>query len=346
MEYIYSPDEFQWNIPDFSPDKGKSLSKFDEIIIHKWNEAMQKGFFKYELNLKTRILPGKRGYIAQLNPLRFSERRKPQHIQSVNQGFDPTTFNFNKIEEREVLLFLKGSHWKSQGAENNLNNKIIINVSPLEYGHCLIVPEVDKCLPQAITPFGLQFAVEILLLSKHSGLCVGFNSLCALASVNHLHFHSYYLEQMLPVNKCKARYLTKNLYEILDWPASGFIFQLEGDYLETFIENVEKVVTYFQKEEIAHNIMIARGPQYDQDPTANNNNSIRLFLWPRMKFQGAKQSDCFNIALAELSGQLPIKDQKSFEEITEELVDRTIQDAAFNEKDFESLKEQVIALVS
>ncbi|CAI9730145.1 Hypothetical predicted protein [Octopus vulgaris] len=342
MEFIYNPQEFHWSLPGCSAYKEIPLSKFDKIIIEKWNEAMQKGYFKYELNLKTKILPGKRGYVAQLNPLRFIERRKPQHIQSVNQEFDPNSFNFNKIHEKEVLLLPVGLHWMNHDPHNKLKNKIIINVSPLEFGHCLIIPEINKCLPQAVTSFGLQLAVEFLLLSKHLGLCVGFNSLCALASVNHLHFHSYYLDELLPIKKC---HLTKNLYEILDWPASGFIFQLEENALVTFIENVVKVTQYFQKEEIAHNIMISRGTIYSQHHMENDN-AINLFLWPRIKYEGAKNSDCFNIALAELAGQLPIKDLKSFEEITEELVDQTINEAGFNERDFEVLKKHVISLVS
>ncbi|XP_052827940.1 GDP-D-glucose phosphorylase 1 [Octopus bimaculoides] len=167
MEFIYNPQEFHWSLPGCSEYKEIPLSKFDKIIIEKWNEAMQKGYFKYELNIKTKILPGKRGYVAQLNPLRFIERRKPQHIQSVNQEFDPNSFNFNKIHEKEVLLLPVGLHWMNHDPHDKLQNKIIINVSPLEFGHCLIVPEINKCLPQAVTSFGLQLAVEFLLLSKH-----------------------------------------------------------------------------------------------------------------------------------------------------------------------------------
>lgn len=39
-------------------------------------------------------------------------------------------------------------------------------------------------------------------------------------------------------------------------------------------------------------------------------------------------------------------DLKSFEEITEELVDQTINEASYNERDFEVLKKHVISLVS
>ncbi len=35
-----------------------------------------------------------------------------------------------------------------------------------------------------------------------SGFRLGFNSLCAYASVNHLHFHAYYLENELLVEHC------------------------------------------------------------------------------------------------------------------------------------------------
>ena len=38
----------------------------------------------------------------QRNPKRFSQRRHPAEISSLQQPFDPDSFNFNKIHHREV----------------------------------------------------------------------------------------------------------------------------------------------------------------------------------------------------------------------------------------------------
>lgn len=52
-------------------------------------------------------------FLFQLNPLRFTERRKPQDIQNINQKFDPNKFNFTKISKQEILLHPVGSHWSA-----------------------------------------------------------------------------------------------------------------------------------------------------------------------------------------------------------------------------------------
>ena len=34
---------------------------------------------------------------------------------------------------------------------------LVINVSPMEYGHCLLVPQIDACLPQVTNSLSHQF---------------------------------------------------------------------------------------------------------------------------------------------------------------------------------------------
>lgn len=44
---------------------------------------------------------------------------------------------------------------------------MIVNVSPLEYGHILIVPDIDAFFPQILTQFAIKTALECMLLSSH-----------------------------------------------------------------------------------------------------------------------------------------------------------------------------------
>jgi hypothetical protein len=71
---------------------------------------------------------------------------------------------------------------------------IIINVSPIEFGHCLFVPKLNDCLPQILTEYSIHLALQIMLSSGRKNFKMAFNSLCAYASVNHLHWHLYYLQ--------------------------------------------------------------------------------------------------------------------------------------------------------
>lgn len=44
----------------------------------------------------------------------------------------------------------------------------MVNVSPLEHCHVLLVPNPEKCLPQFLTEESLNLAVQLCLLSDSS----------------------------------------------------------------------------------------------------------------------------------------------------------------------------------
>jgi GDP-D-glucose phosphorylase len=51
---------------------------------------------------------------------------------SVRQPFDPEKFNFNKVEPDKELVF---------ETQQDKEDICIINVSPIEFGHCLFLPQ-------------------------------------------------------------------------------------------------------------------------------------------------------------------------------------------------------------
>ena len=96
--------------------------------------------------------------LHQLNPKRATHRRTPQDFQQVNAAFDPKLFNFNKVSSQEILMKLEnGSH--------GCDNVVIINVSPFEFGSCLLVPSVSQNIRQKITPEGLELLINLMLCS-------------------------------------------------------------------------------------------------------------------------------------------------------------------------------------
>lgn len=67
---------------------------------------------------------------------------------SVRQKFNPDQFNFTKInKEKELVCELhNGDNFcKSPLSARDI---VIINVSPIDLGHCLLVPQTESCLPQ------------------------------------------------------------------------------------------------------------------------------------------------------------------------------------------------------
>ncbi|KAK3586856.1 hypothetical protein CHS0354_034894 [Potamilus streckersoni] len=332
------------------------LSEFDHELRTRWNKALDEGHFRYKLDkLKTRII-GTKGYVAQLNVKRAQERRKPAEITHVNQPFNPAGFNFTKIQPNEILFKIvksgaKRSHNQANGywqegdsSKSKVQDLMIINASPLEYGHVLIVPDVDAMKPQILTQHGLRLAIDVMLLSRHRGFRVGFNSLCAFASVNHQHIHAYYVETELMVEHCPVTHISGILHEINITPAKGFAFQLHGSTIDQTVSVIINIIQYFQQNEIAHNLFLTRGTVFGQ-PRDSTLRTIRFLLFPRKKFIGIKEEAAFNVAVAELSGHLPIKIEEMFEDLDEEKIEQTIRDqAVLEETEYNKIKQDVLKI--
>ncbi|GLC43999.1 hypothetical protein PLESTB_000218400 [Pleodorina starrii] len=198
-------------------------SVLETTLMTMWEERAERGLFRYDVTqCPTRVLPGKLGFVAQLNEGRATKKRPTElTVDRVLQPFDPAKFNFKKAAISEALVaFAPGNDDDgaagaggrrppdlaaagaagagAAGSSANSPNLVIINVSPIDYGHVLLVPRVLDNLPQAVSRdtvlLALQFARE--LGSPH--FRVGYNSLGAYATINHLHFQSYYLAATLP----------------------------------------------------------------------------------------------------------------------------------------------------
>lgn len=61
-------------------------------------------------------------------------------------------------------------------------------MSPIEYGHVLLIPRVLECLPQRIDLDSLLLALHMAEEAASPYFRLGYNSLGAFATINHLHF--------------------------------------------------------------------------------------------------------------------------------------------------------------
>ena len=105
--------------------------------------------------------------------------------------FDSAGFHFNKpFLAKEVL-------WQGDLAGRPAH--LFYNKFPFARLHGLLVPEPLREMPQFLTPELHGWAWDLCAQSGVPGLCLGYNSHGAGASVNHLHFQSFVQAQPLPV---------------------------------------------------------------------------------------------------------------------------------------------------
>uniref|UniRef100_A0A8C6SL69 GDP-D-glucose phosphorylase 1 n=1 Tax=Neogobius melanostomus TaxID=47308 RepID=A0A8C6SL69_9GOBI len=324
-------------------------SPFDTVIQDGWTVRMDKGLFRYRLgDLQTRLLPGHCGYVAQLNVQRGIERRKPQEILSIQQEFNGKQFNFNKINPEEIICEMVQCAESSTIHQSSPGKMLVlVNVSPLEFGHCLFVPDPLQCYPQVLTKFAVEVGIETIFLSSSPGFRMGFNSLGAFASVNHLHLHGYYLDHELALESTEVKPLVpeKDFYRLINYHA-GFLFYTKTKTVGKVAESVCKVTDFLVERNIAHNLFLTRGcPPSECKPSGRESSSrkgVRIILWPRKSCFGAKEESAFNVALCELAGHLPFKNIIDYEKATEEGVIEIINKYLLSMEEFLSLEQQLI----
>ncbi|XP_050526489.1 GDP-D-glucose phosphorylase 1 [Daktulosphaira vitifoliae] len=219
--FKYNDDNF---IFDVSWTSISTHSKFDELFKKTWIEKEEKNLFRYKYKSQNVVrLPGKYQFIKVLNIDRATKRRTPASFHKVLQPFDDSLFNFTKINHEEYLFKLESPY---NSCENSSDDILAINSSPLGDFHSLILPKISSKLPQSINNYSLHLSLQILLLSASPAMRIGYNSLCAYASVNHLHLHFYYLPYKMYLETCEVEYLSGSCYIIKDYPGKGFVFFL------------------------------------------------------------------------------------------------------------------------
>ncbi|XP_012524633.1 GDP-D-glucose phosphorylase 1 [Monomorium pharaonis] len=310
---------FAYDIKDFNFDVNsceENESSFDNVLQRTWTHAEKINVFRYILNIRdSKILKGKYRFLAQLNPDRAQTRRAPELITSMLQHFSPTGFNFTKLMQQE-MLFDVGS--------GDTNDIVAINVSPLEQCHCLLLTERLKCLPQIMTEYSLHKVLDLCLLSNSWSLRAAFNGLCAIASVNHLHWHLYYLKHEMLLEYIDICNYISGVHLLVDYPAKGFCLKL-SDFkdIKDFVSRAFLVINYLQLRQMAHNVYVTRAKAKCNDKLYND---LRIYIWVRKPFIGMKDTTAFTIAACELFGHLSIGDENIYNNLTEENVSSVLHD--------------------
>ncbi|XP_064373848.1 GDP-D-glucose phosphorylase 1 isoform X1 [Dromaius novaehollandiae] len=353
-DFVYSEDEFVlhgagWGSEPDPP--GYPLSHFDRALQDGWKHRMELGLFRYHLGeLQTRVLPGPMRLVAQLNIQRGVEKRKSQAIHSVRQPFDPREFNFTQIRPGEVLFRLCRSPARppATGCPQLDYVLVVINVSPLELGHVLLLPEPALRLPQVLTPELLRFGLDAVLLSAHPGFRVGFNGLGAFASVNHLHLHGFYLGWPLLVESAPAEPLSPapGLFFLRGVPAPGFLFYSQGEGLDALARDVCRAADLLLGRGVAYNVLVTRGAPPRGPGAGGGGAGLRVLLWARQAVLGPAVQATLPVALCELAGHLPLAAAPAFHGLTEAEALGAIRQHLLPEPQLEQLRGDLARLLA
>ncbi len=134
--------------------------------------------------------------MRKLRPARSST----EILKSIHQDFDEIKFHFNKPFLKPEILW-QGNYESSD--HKNKNVCVLYNKFPFSNYHLLLAVSPEKNLPQFLTQDTHEYMATLVndVGKVFPGFGVGFNSLAAGASVNHLHFQGFIREELFPIEK-------------------------------------------------------------------------------------------------------------------------------------------------
>nr|ABK96203.1 unknown [Populus trichocarpa] len=339
----------------FEYDKGEPPVAFlDSLLLGEWEDRVQRGLFRYDVTAcETKVIPGQHGFIAQLNEGRHLKKRPTEfRVDKVLQPFDGNKFNFTKVGQEEVL-FQFGA---SEDGEvqffpdapidpENSPSMVAINVSPIEYGHVLLIPRVLDCLPQRIDRDSFMLAIYMAAEAGNPYFRLGYNSLGAFATINHLHFQAYYLAVPFPIEKAPTKEITTSdggvkISELVNYPVRGLVFE-GGNALLDLSNGVSDACICLQENNIPYNVLIA---------DCGN----RIFLLPQCYAEKQALGEVspelldtqVNPAVWEISGHMVLKRKKDYEEASEENAWRLLAEVSLSEERFQEVTALIFEAIS
>ncbi|RDX94392.1 GDP-L-galactose phosphorylase 1, partial [Mucuna pruriens] len=325
----------------------------DSLILGEWEDRVQRGLFRYDVTAcETKVIPGNYGFIAQLNEGRHLKKRPTEFcVDKVLQPFDESKFNFTKVGQEEVLFQFEASNdGEVQFSPNvpidveNSPSFVAINVSPIEYGHVLLIPRIFECLPQRIDHESFLLALHMAVEARNPYFRLGYNSLGAFATINHLHFQAYYLALPFPIEKAPTKTIAKlsssvKISKLLNYPVRGLVFE-GGHTLEDLANAVSEACICLQHDNIPYNVLISDCGR-------------QVFLLPQCYAEkqalgevGAELLETqVNPAVWEISGHMVLKRKKDYDEASEANAWRLLAEVSLSEERFQEVTSLVFRAI-
>uniref|UniRef100_A0A1J3G942 GDP-L-galactose phosphorylase 2 n=1 Tax=Noccaea caerulescens TaxID=107243 RepID=A0A1J3G942_NOCCA len=307
----------------------------ESLVLGEWEDRFQRGLFRYDVTAcETKVIQGKYGFIAQLNEGRHLKKRPTEfRVDKVIQPFDGNKFNFTKVGQEELLFHFFPD--MPLDADNS-PSLVAINVSPIEYGHVLLIPRILDCLPQRIDHKSLLLAIQMASEAANPYFRLGYNSLGAFATINHLHFQAYYLAMPFPIEKASSSKITTanngvKISKLLNYPVRGLLFE-GGNSMKDLSDTVSTASVCLQENNVPFNILIS-------------DSGKQIFLLPQCYAEkqalGEVSSKLLetqvNPAVWEMSGHMVLKRKEDYEGASEEKAWSLLAQVSLSEERFKKL---------
>ena len=298
---------------------------------------------------------------------------------NVYIDYSENLFTFHKVDNEEKIIEIDldnceikdRENGKDEDVENEINSKtdlVTLSYFPLCISHCNITLCYEQDLPQVLSNELIVQFMNIYPIINNPSLICGYDSLGAGCIINHLHFEFLMLDDfgteisVLPIEERSSNLLfeTKLKYKnekeismfdgtttlkvseikeplicwkiecILNQENSGEISAMENLFQNSISHLVNLILTKLIDKEIPHNMVMT-------------NQGRTFYLIPR-KFENKKHkiNTCWN----DLAGLITCKEQKTFDEIKEDEIDKFFKDeVSLESSNFQTLTQDIITQI-
>ena len=287
----------------------------EDFILTQWKLKLGQGniFINDLSNTVICTMPGRFGLIKVVDLHRTTAKRKTD-LKGVVKNSDFITtrpinsnsFNFTKIKPSEFISISNG-------------HAILVNVSPMAYGHILFCPYFQEAVfSQILTEPTILAALQFHSCFTRPDFRLCFNSLGGWASVNHHHWHGLFLADpaftvsatgKFPIETCPIT----NMLTVADCSIAlvqGHVncLRLSRVADDTKTANVVfKLVHALLTRDVPHNVMVSRDFVY---LTPRQPQKVGLF--PYSEADGG-----LHVAVAEVSGYMICLDNSTYNLLAE-----------------------------
>ena len=298
---------------------------------------------------------------------------------NVYIDYSENLFTFHKVDNEEKIIEIDldnceikdRENGKDEDVENEINSKtdlVTLSYFPLCISHCNITLCYEQDLPQVLSNELIVQFMNIYPIINNPSLICGYDSLGGGCIINHLHFEFLMLDDfgteisVLPIEERSSNLLfeTKLKYKnekeismfdgtttlkvsvikeplicwkiecILNQENNGEISAMENLFQNSISHLVNLILSKLIDKEIPHNMVMT-------------NQGRTFYLIPR-KFENKKHkiNTCWN----DLAGLITCKEQKTFDEIKEDEIDKFFKDeVSLESNNFQTLTQDIITQI-
>lgn len=157
------------------PVRQSQRSTIDTVVTSLWDDCAARGLFRYDVSqCDSKIVPGKWGWVAQLNEGRASKKRPTElRVDAVLQPFDNNKFNFGKAYLKEALFQFEPKVPRSTaGFAANEYGSRMVETSNVSTDPTMVSCAVGSCsaMYAELVPYRLSHFMLVVL--SCSRLCI------------------------------------------------------------------------------------------------------------------------------------------------------------------------------